>query len=246
MNDKVKILGVRIDNLTMPQAVERLRTMAKEDRVHTVFTPNSEILYVAKNDPEFRAVLNGSDLNTADGIGVVYAGKILKDPIKERVAGYDLASAFLPVMEQEGLRLFLFGSVEGVAQKARDNLLKQYPKLQIVGTRNGFFDDEPAVIEEINQAKPDVVFVCLGAPKQEKFIAKYRNQFQAKILMGLGGSINVFAGEAKRAPDFFIKTHLEWFYRLASNPTRIGRMMALPKFAFAVLRSRKKGGNQDD
>lgn len=246
MNDTVNVLGVRIDNLTMQQAVERLRAMAQEDRVHTVFTPNSEILYVAKNDPEFREILNTSDLNTADGIGVVYAGKILKTPIQERVAGYDLASAFLPVIEQEGLRLFLFGSVEGVAQKARDRLLKQYPNLQIVGTRNGFFDDEPAVVEEINQTKPDVVFVCLGAPKQEKFIAKYRNQFHAKILMGLGGSINVFAGEAKRAPDFFIKTHLEWFYRIATNPTRIGRMMALPKFALAVLHSRKNGGNQHD
>ncbi len=246
MNDTVNVLGVRIDNLTMQQAVERLRAMAQEERVHTVFTPNSEILYVAKNDPEFREILNTSDLNTADGIGVVYAGKILKTPIQERVAGYDLASAFLPVIEQEGLRLFLFGSVEGVAQKARDRLLKQYPNLQIVGTRNGFFDDEPAVVEEINQTKPDVVFVCLGAPKQEKFIAKYRNQFHAKILMGLGGSINVFAGEAKRAPDFFIKTHLEWFYRIATNPTRIGRMMALPKFALAVLHSRKNGGNQHD
>ena len=246
MNDNVKILGVRIDNLTMDEAVSKLASMAKEDKVHTVFTPNSEILYVSKNDPEFRGILNASDLNTADGIGVVYAGKILKDPIKERVAGYDLASAFLPVMEQEGLKLFLFGSVEGVAQKARDNLLKQYPNLQIVGTRNGFFEDETAVIEEINRTEPDVVFVCLGAPKQEKFIAKYRNQFHAKILMGLGGSINVFAGEAKRAPDFFIKTHLEWFYRIATNPTRIGRMMALPKFAFAVLQSRKNGGNQND
>lgn len=241
MREHVDILGVRIDNLTMEEAVSRLRAMAKEERVHTVFTPNSEILYVAKNDAGFRGILNASDLNTADGIGVVHAGKILGEPIKERVAGFDLASAFLPVMEQDGLRLFLFGSAEGVAAKARDNLLKQYPNLKIAGLRNGFFEDEEAVVKEINQANPDVVFVCLGAPKQEKFIAKYREQFNAKILMGLGGSIDVFAGEVKRAPDFFIKTHLEWFYRLAKNPRRIGRMMALPKFAVSVIRSKKKG-----
>ncbi len=243
MNNSVNILGVRIDNLTMQEAVSALRRMTQEDKVHCVFTPNSEILYAAKNDPAFREVLNASDMNTADGIGVVYAGKILNTPIKERVPGFDLASAFLPVMEEDGLKLFLFGSVEGVAQKAKDQLLEKYPQLQIVGTRNGFFDDDEAVIGEINQAEPDVVFVCLGAPKQEKFIAKYKDRFHAKLLMGLGGSINVFAGEVKRAPDFFINHHLEWFYRLLTNPTRIGRMMALPKFALAVLRSKKNGGN---
>ncbi len=246
MEKLVEILGVRIDNVTMAEAVEKLRHMAKEDGIHTVFTPNSEILYVAKNDPEFREILNRSDLNTADGIGVVYAGKILKQPIKERVAGFDLASAFLPVMEQEGLRLFLFGSVEGVAAKAKDKLLERFPKLQIVGLRNGFFEDDEAVLEEINRTEPDVVFVCLGAPKQEKFIMKYKNQFHAKILMGLGGSINVFAGEVKRAPDFFIKAHLEWFYRIATNPTRIGRMMTLPKFAWAVIKSKGNGGKNND
>ncbi len=246
MSEFVNILGVRVDNLTMQEAVSKLRAMAKEDKVHCVFTPNSEILYIAKNDPEFREVLNTSDMNTADGIGVVYAGKILNTPIKERVAGFDLASAFLPVMEQDGLKLFLFGSVEGVAQKAKEKLLETYPNLQIVGTRNGFFDNDEEIIEQINEAEPDVVFVCLGAPKQEKFIAKYKDRFHAKILMGLGGSINVFAGEAKRAPDFFIKTHLEWFYRIATNPTRIGRMMALPKFALAVLRSKKNGGTKND
>ena len=120
MNDNVKILGVRMDNLTMEEAVSRLASMAKEDKVHTVFTPNSEILYIAKKDPEFREILNASDLNTADGIGVVYAGKILKDPIKERVAGFDLASAFLPVMEREGLSLFLFGSGGSRAKGQRE------------------------------------------------------------------------------------------------------------------------------
>ena len=246
MRDRVNILGVSVDNLTMEQAIDRLTQMAKEDRVHTVFTPNSEIIYMAKNDKNLRRILNESDLNTADGIGVVYAGKILGTPIKERVTGYDMALRFLPVMEKEGLTLFLFGSVEGVAVEAKENLLKLHPNLKIVGTRNGYFDDEEAVVAEINQAKPDVVFVCLGAPKQEKFIAKYKEKWNAKLLFGIGGSLDGFAGRVKRAPDFFINAHLEWFYRLLKNPSRIGRMMALPKFAFAVLRSQKKGGTDND
>lgn len=244
MKDFVDILGVRIDRVDMQGAVLKVKELLKKDTPSAVYTPNSEIIYMARNDEEFKKVLNSSDLNTADGIGVVYASRILKQPISERVPGYDLAVNLLPVMNENKLKLFLFGSKEGVAKKAKENILKNYPDINICGTQNGYFKESDGIIEKINNENPDFVFVCLGAPKQEKWIYENKDKLKCKVLMGIGGSLDVFAGEAKRAPEIFIKLNIEWLYRLMKNPSRIGRMMALPKFAITVFKNRK-GGNKN-
>ncbi|MBR4892994.1 MAG: WecB/TagA/CpsF family glycosyltransferase [Clostridia bacterium] len=237
--DSINILGVRIDKVNIKEAILKIKEFIKGDKACSVFTPNSEIIYLAKDDEEFKNILNNSDLNTADGIGVVYASKILKNPIDERVAGYDIACALLPYLNENKLKLFLFGGKEGVGERAKENILKKYPDIDICGIENGYFESSKKIIDSINEKEPDVVFVCLGAPKQEKWINEYKKELKAKVLMGIGGSLDVFSGEAKRAPEIFIKLNIEWLYRLLKNPSRIGRMMALPKFGFAVIKSRK-------
>lgn len=236
--DKVNILGVKVDTVTINEAADKVMEYLNEDnKMNSVFTPNSEIIMLAYKDEEFRDVLNRSELLTADGIGVVYAAKILKKPIRERAAGYDIACKVLEKIEKTEHKLFLFGGKPGVAETAKEKLLLKYPELTIVGTRHGYFkeEDEEEIIKDINDSGADIVFVCLGAPKQEKFIDKYKDILKTKVAMGIGGSLDVFAGTAERAPEFYCKHGLEWFYRLIKEPWRIGRMMELPKFAMTVI-----------
>ena len=237
MDNKVNILGVHIDKVNIEEAVDRIFEMLDERRPHSVFTPNSEIILNAYKDKEFAEILNNADLLTADGIGVVYASKILGNPIKERAAGFDIACGVIGRISETGHRLYLLGGRPGVAEKAKKNLEKEYPFIQIVGTHDGYFDEEdnPKIIKEINSLGAEIVFVCLGAPKQEKWIADNQDNLRAKVLMGIGGSLDVFAGEAERAPEIWCKLGLEWLYRLIKEPWRFKRMLALPKFALTVL-----------
>ena len=240
--EKVNILGVNVDMVTIHQAADRIMDFFNEDRLHSVFTPNSEIIMAAYRDEEFCKILNNADLLTADGIGVVYASRILKKPISERAAGYDIARKVLEKLNYTDHKLFLFGGKPGVAEEAAENLKKEYKELNIVGTRNGYFkpEEETDIAEQINASGADIVFVCLGAPKQEKWINSHKDELDVKVAMGIGGSLDVFAGRVERAPDFWCKIGMEWFYRLAKEPKRIGRMMDLPKFAATVITKGKK------
>ena len=240
--DKVNILGVKVDMVNIPQAADKIMGYFNEDRLHTVFTPNSEIIMQAYRNPEFCKMLNDADMLTADGIGVVYASKILKKPINERAAGYDIARRVLEKLNYTDHKLFLFGGKPGVAEEAAENLKKEYPELNIAGTRNGYFqpEEEEDIVNQINSSGADIVFVCLGAPKQEQWINSHKDELKVKVAMGIGGSLDVFAGRVERAPDFWCKIGMEWFYRLVKEPWRIGRMMDLPKFAATVVTKGKK------
>lgn len=239
---KVNILGVHVDTVTAPEAADTIMKFFDEDKLHSVFTPNSEIIMHAYKNAEFAELLNSADLLTADGIGVVHASKILKRPIKERAAGYDIARLVLQKLNYTDHKLFLFGGKPGVAEEAKAKLLQEYPELNIAGTRNGYFAEaeEAEIVEEINNSGADIVFVCLGAPKQEEWIARHRNELKVRVAMGIGGSLDVFAGRVERAPEIFCKTGMEWFYRLCKEPWRIGRMMELPKFAATVVTKGRK------
>lgn len=239
---KVNILGVHVDTVTAPEAADTIMKFFDEDKLHSVFTPNSEIIMHAYKNAEFAELLNSADLLTADGIGVVHASKILKRPIKERAAGYDIARLVLQKLNYTDHKLFLFGGKPGVAEEAKAKLLQEYPEFNIAGTRNGYFAEaeEAEIVEEINNSGADIVFVCLGAPKQEEWIARHRNELKVRVAMGIGGSLDVFAGRVERAPEIFCKTGMEWFYRLCKEPWRIGRMMELPKFAATVVTKGRK------
>lgn len=240
--DKVNILGVNVDKVTIPEAADKIYDMLSESRPHWIFTPNSEIIMQAYKNKTFCDILNKADMLTADGIGVVYASKILDNPISERAAGYDIACQVIEKIAHSGHRLYLFGGKEGVAETAKRKLEEKYPFIQIVGTHNGYFkpEQESEIVAEINSANPDIVFVCLGAPAQENWIARNSEKMNAKVFMGIGGSLDVIAGVAERAPEFWCNHGLEWFYRLMKQPSRFMRMMALPKFAITVLLKGKK------
>lgn len=238
---KTDILGVQVDNVTIEEAYQKLLSLLKEDKTSMIITPNSEILYAAYHDPELFAVLNRADMLIADGIGVVYASKILKKPLPERVAGFDLLSRVMEHAAEQNIKLFFLGAKPGVADAAKEKLKEKYPGIQIVGTNDGYFKDENDVIEKINNSGADLLLVCLGAPKQEFFMDRWKDKLKVKACIGAGGSLDVFAGTVKRAPEFFCKFGLEWFYRLIKEPWRLGRMMNLPKFILYVYHRRNKG-----
>lgn len=237
MSDKVNILGVYVDMVNITQAADKIMEFLDSDGLHKVYTPNSEIIMAAYKDSDFKELLNGADLLTADGIGVVYASKILKKPISERAAGYDIACEVLERIKDTEHSVYLFGGKPGVAEAAEENLKKRYPGIKVAGRHDGYFkpEDETGIVEDINNSGADLLFVCLGAPKQEQWIARNENALNVRAAMGIGGSLDVFAGTALRAPKFFCDHGLEWFYRLMKQPSRAGRMLALPKFAATVL-----------
>ena len=243
---KTEILGVRFDNLTQQEAAQRGRQLLEEDKFHYVVTPNPEFLLAAEKDPEFRRVLNAADLVLPDGIGVVYSAKILGMPLKERVPGIEFAEAMLSALNDMGGRLYLLGAKPGVAEEAGRRICARYPDLVLCGTHDGYFKDEQAILPEIAAAKPDLLFVCLGAPKQEKWMARWGRHTGAKLAIGLGGCLDVFAGNVQRAPERWQKLGLEWAYRLKKEPKRIGRMAKLPLVLVKATGQRIRPGKKGD
>ncbi len=233
--ETVNILGVHVNKYTMEEAVEKASSLMKTENLSMIFTPNSEIILYASNNPEFAEVLNKGDMVIPDGIGVVYGAKILKNPIKERVAGYDLVCNLLPIMAEKGQSVYLLGAKPGVAEKAAETLLAKHPGLVIAGTHDGYFKDDEEVIADINKCVPDFLMVCLGFPKQENWIYNNREKLNAKLAIGAGGCLDVFAGTVQRAPEFYCNHGIEWLYRLVKQPTRFVRMLSLPKFGLKVL-----------
>lgn len=238
---KTDILGVQIDHMTLDEAVDAGRTLLDGPGFHYVVTPNPEFVLAAKKDREFRRVLNGADLALPDGIGVVYAAKVLGTPLKERVPGVDFAQRLMALIAGNGKKLFLLGAKPGVAEKAADNLRKKYPELDICGVHNGYFQEDGPVVEAIRASGADIVFVCLGAPKQELWMSKFGPETGARLMIGLGGCLDVFAGNVQRAPEKWQKAGLEWLYRLFKEPSRIGRMAKLPLILVYAATARLKG-----
>ena len=237
---KTNVLGVQYDNVTMAEALDTARALLQRPEASYCVTPIAEMAYEALHDESFRAILNEASLVLPDGAGVVLGAKILGTPLKEKVAGIDFAANLLGVLEETGGRLYLLGSKPGIAEQAAENMKKTHPKLCICGTADGYFKDEAPIIARINEARADVVFVCLGAPKQECFMHDHRAELNVRLMIGLGGSLDGFAGTVRRAPKWMIRLQLEWLYRLLREPSRIGRMMRLPKFVFAAWRARGK------
>ena len=239
---KVDVMGVAYDNVTMREAIAKGKEILMGEKCCYCVTPNAEMAYEAIHDAEFRSVLNGADLVLPDGAGVVLGAKILKTPLKQKVAGIEFAQNMLSVMEKMGARLYLLGGKPGVAELAAINMTAKHPKLIITGMADGYFKDEDAVVRKINAAGADVVFVCLGAPKQEQFMQKHQGELRVKLMCGLGGTLDGIAGTVKRAPRWMIRLQLEWLYRLIKEPRRFGRMLRLPKFIWAAWKKRMKRG----
>ncbi|NLL67783.1 MAG: WecB/TagA/CpsF family glycosyltransferase [Clostridiaceae bacterium] len=241
MPEKIDIHGVMIDNVTMNEALDKVLSMLKGETPQKIFTPNSEIIMQANRDPELKDILNSAELVVPDGAGVILASRIMKKELKEKVSGIDLVKKILISTGKRPTSFFIFGGKPGVAERASINILSDYPKAKISGFRNGYFEenDIPGIIKQINESKAEVLLVGLGAPKQEKWIHQYANQLNCKVLLGIGGSIDVFAGTAKLAPEFMRKAGLEWLYRLIKEPKRAKRMLDLPRFILLSIKKRQ-------
>lgn len=240
---RTDILGVGFDDLTVSQAADRAMELMAGGGTHYVVTPNPELVQMARKNPEFMDTLNGADLVLPDGVGVVYAAKILGRPLKGRAPGIDFASELCRRLAGMNGRLFLLGAKPGVAELAAAELEGAYPGLRVCGVHDGYFKEDGPVVQAVRDSGADAVFVCLGAPKQELWMKANGAASGARLLVGLGGSLDVFAGQVKRAPEGWQKLGLEWLYRLVKQPSRIGRMAKLPLFLFSALGERL-GGKQ--
>lgn len=237
---RIDVLGVGFDNVTMAEAVDRALALLHGEGTHYVVTPNPEIVEVCRENLAAKIAVNEADLVLPDGIGVIKGAAMLGTPLKEKTPGIEFAGHLLERMAEEGLSLYLLGAKPGVAEAAAKNLAERYPGLVIVGTHDGYFKEDAPVAEAIRQSGADVVFVCLGAPKQELWMRKNGPATGARLLCGLGGSLDVFAGVVERAPKFWSDHGLEWFYRLCKEPRRIGRMMKLPLFLVHVKQEKRR------
>lgn len=243
---KINVLGVHFDNVTMEGALARGAELMTQPGFHYVVTPNPEFILAAEKDQEFQAVLNGADLVIPDGIGVIFSAKLLGTPLKSRVPGIEFSAGMLAHMNKVGGRVFLLGAKPGIAEQAASNISKDYPNLTICGTHDGYFKEDAPVVQTIKDSNADLLFVCLGAPRQEKFMAQHGPELGVKLAMGLGGSLDVYAGVVERAPEAWQKLNLEWAYRLVKEPKRIGRMAKLPLVLFKSIKIRLCGGPKEE
>ncbi len=243
--DKLSIMGVRINNVSMDEVLKIAEKKIEKNEKYIIYTPNTEIIMMCQKDEEFLNLINNSDINIPDGIGLIHAGRIKKHPLKEKVGGYDLSVNLLKMANAKGLKLYVVGGKPGVAEAAMKNVHKDYPDINIVGAQHGYFkgthlgkrghDEELAVIDDINKHQPHILFVGFGAKKQEQWIEYNRNLINANVIIGNGGTLDVLAGIVKRTQDIFIKLGLEWLDRLIKDPRRIKRQIVLPVFMLKVI-----------
>ena len=244
MSERLEILGIGVDRVTSDEALERIGTFIAEGRekgtTHQVVTANAEIIYRASKNEDMKAIINQAQMVTADGSGVVWASKQLGEPLADRVTGIDLVNSICAASAQYGWKLYILGSAPGVADTAAKNICEKYPGCNIIGTHHGYFDaqEEQNILAELRELKPDVLFVALGAPRQEYWIAEHIKALGIPVGMGIGGSMDVLSGNVKRAPEWMQKMSLEWLYRFLIQPTRFKRMLALPKFMLAVKKQK--------
>lgn len=235
---KINILGVAFDALTLGEAEERADALLCSGAGGYIVTANPEIVLRCREDAAYAAAVNGAELVLADGVGDLCAARILGTPLPGRVAGSDLVPRLLARLAERGGSVFLYGARPGVAERAGESLQSACPGLRIAGTENGYISDETALLEALEREKPDLLLLGLGAPRQELWMAKNRQRTPA-VMIGVGGLLDVFAGDIPRAPETWQRLGLEWLYRLLREPRRFKRVIRLPKILFLALRERR-------
>jgi N-acetylglucosaminyldiphosphoundecaprenol N-acetyl-beta-D-mannosaminyltransferase len=245
----LKILSIPFTETNMKETVSWADERIEKDLPAFIVTANPEIVMQANKNSDYHQAVSSADLITPDGIGIVYASRIMGRPLTERVAGYDMLHGLLKHREgkEVSTKVFLLGGTKDVVKAAGENLAKQYDHVQITGVHHGYFEknseEEKAIVKRVSREKPDLLLVGVGCPKQEEFIHRYRNQLNATVMIGVGGSFDILSGRICRAPHLFQKLGLEWFYRLLCDPRRIKRQMDLPIFAFLVIKERLLNGS---
>lgn len=239
MDKSVEILGIEFSNRSLKETVELIdkRLMDTRGKTFHIITANPEIALDIERDAELKKISLEADLITADGIGIILASKLKKNPLPERVTGYELLLELLKLGNEKGLSFYFLGSSEEVNKEATEKILIDYPNIKLSGRHNGYFkgEEELNIVEEIEASKPDFLIVALGAPFADKWIYKHKARLTSKITLGVGGSLDVISGKVKRAPIIWQRLNLEWLYRLISNPSRWRRQMKLPVFAIKAI-----------
>lgn len=235
---KTDVLGVAFDALTLTEAEERADALLRARKGGYIVTANPEIVLHSRDDAAYAAAVNGADLVLADGVGDLYAARILGTPLPERVAGSDLTPRLLSRLAERGGSVFLYGARPGVAERAGEALRSACPGLRIAGTENGYISDETALFTALDKEQPDLLLLGLGVPRQELWMAQNRQRTNA-VMIGVGGLLDVFAGDIPRAPESWQRLGLEWLYRLLREPRRIKRMIRLPEILLLAARERK-------
>jgi N-acetylglucosaminyldiphosphoundecaprenol N-acetyl-beta-D-mannosaminyltransferase len=243
----INLLGIRVDRVTMEEAMQRVEGFIREDVPHMIFTGDATGLMKAQDDPELHRIINEADLVTADGAGVVLSSRLLNQPLNERVSGCDMVGEICKVAARMGRSVYLLGAAPGVADKAAENLQQMAPGLQIAGCHDGYFkpEDEAALVAEIAALKPAALFVALGIPRQEKFIKQHMEALGVPVCIGIGGSFDVISGLKKRAPRWMQRTGLEWLYRVSKEPSRLPRLTALPRIVIMSFRELLRAPEQE-
>jgi N-acetylglucosaminyldiphosphoundecaprenol N-acetyl-beta-D-mannosaminyltransferase len=233
---RIDIMGIPVDGVTIGEALEMVKRFISEGGgPHMIVTPNSLIANMSISNGELREAIASSCLSIPDGWGIVWASRILGSPIKERVAGIDLMVGICKMAADMGYKVFLLGGKEGVAERAAEGLRSIAPGLIVVGTHHGYFSDDGEVLDLINKSGADILFVAMGAPKQELWMWRNRDLLKVSVVMGVGGSFDVLAGVRRRAPEWIRRSGLEWLYRFITNPTRIERLLVPLIFGMRVI-----------
>lgn len=233
----MNILGVRVQALTIDEVIGRLDGYLSSRQPHHLVTVNPEFLVQAQSRPEFRSVLNSAELSIADGVGLVWAAKLLGYRSPPRVAGVDLVQR---LAETRRYSMFLLGGAPGVAEEAAAVLTQRYPGVRIVGTYAGSPapEEQAGIVERVQAARPDVLLVAYGAPQQDLWIHRNLNALGVPLAAGIGGSFDFISGRVARAPEWMRRLGLEWLFRLITQPWRWRRMLRLPAFVWLVLQQR--------
>ncbi|PNZ25200.1 teichoic acid biosynthesis protein [Staphylococcus petrasii] len=241
-SQKVDILGVHFDNVTMLDMIENVKNFFYEETCENLFivTANPEIVDYATEHVTYRQLINQADYIVPDGTGIVKASNRLKTPLKRRIPGIELMNHCMKIAHANHQKVYLLGATNEIVEQAHEKLQQRYPQAQFEH-HHGYIDlNEETVIKRIKRFNPDYIFVGMGFPLQEQWIEKHKHSFEHTLLMGVGGSLEVFSGAKKRAPKLFRRLNIEWVYRLLIDWRRIGRMRSIPKFMFKVLKVQRK------
>lgn len=241
---RIEVCGVPVDCLTMSDTVRAVdEWVAAKSAARTILAVNPEKVIRAQQDPMLMQTLRAGGLLIPDGIGVVLAARLLRLGSMERVPGSDLMPALCELAARRGYGIFMYGASPEVNERAAASLLARFPGLRIAGRQHGFVRQEemPALVQTINDSGADILFIALGSPRQELWMKEYLPQLNVRACQGVGGTFDVLAGHVNRAPRWAIRANAEWLYRLLSQPSRILRQTALPKFAVQVLRAALMG-----
>ncbi|TDL32614.1 glycosyltransferase [Jeotgalibacillus sp. S-D1] len=238
----VNIVGYKFYRHSMDKLMEeRILPKLLNKEKNFIVTANPEIVMYAKNNKGFSSIIQNADVIVPDGIGVVLSSKLLKTPVEERIAGYDLFLRLLKEANHYKKKVFFLGATQENVSKVVSKVKNEYPNVDITGYRSGYnLPSDESMVELINDLQPDIVFVALGYPKQEEWIHHNLPQFNQGLFVGLGGSFDVYSENLKRAPVLFQKLYLEWLFRLAQEPTRWKRMLSIPQFMAMVFKEKKK------